>query len=1249
MNRHPELGTIDRTRVLRFVFDGQEYSGHPGDTLASALLANGVRRVGTSPVLGRPRGIFSAGVEEPNAVVQIEAPFPEPMVLATTVDLYDGLVARSLAGRGRLADQPDPARYDAVYAHCDVLVIGAGRAGVAAALEAERSGARVIIADSKPVTAEGLRAPTRMSGSPGYSPLSGAVYAGDSSRRTGAKNVSGIPLSAPAEPRKLGAPTEPTNLSGLAEPRKLGALAEPTEVSGPTEPPEVGGLVGAGIRVLGRTTVVGYYDDNYLVAVERRTGHLGFGASPGVARERVWRIRAKRVVLATGALERPIAFAGNDLPGVMLAGAAREYLVRFGVLPGRRAVVFTTNDSAYAAALELAGAGVAVAAIVDSRRVPGEEWVSRAQAAGIEVLAGYFVTEARGCDELASVVVSPREASGVDFSSQELSADLLLVSGGWNPVVHLFSQSGGTLRYDESLGALVPDGSPQAVEVVGAARGDIDHGGEVLWFVPADDYSRHFVDLQRDVTVADIWRATGAGLTSVEHVKRYTTAGTAHDQGKTSGALTAALVAHAIGVTPGEVGSTTFRAPYLPVSFATLAGRDRGDLHDPVRITALHQWHADHGALFENVGQWKRPWYYPQNGEDMETAVLRECRAARENVAAMDASTLGKIDVIGPDAAEFLDRLYTNLISSLAVGSIRYGMMCRPDGMVFDDGTAIRLADDHFLITTTTGNAAAVLDWMEEWLQTEWPDLRVTCTSVTEQWATVALVGPGSRAVLRDLAPALAVDKTSFPFMTWRDTEVAGIPARVCRISFSGELAYEINVSAWYGLALWEALMSRNITPYGTETMHVLRAEKGYPIIGQDTDGTTTPQDLGMTWIISKKKPDFLGKRSFTRQDTSRPDRRHLVALLPLNPTTHLPEGAALLADNKMVGHITSSYTSATLNRTFALALVTGSHPTLTTLNGTKANVTTPVLYDPEGTRRDGNPDEEARHDTDTVDETGAGDSPPRTSDRTSGSPGYSPLSDAVYAGDGSRRTGAKSDSGSLSGFQGPETHPPAPEPSPATQTEPGAAPAHLPAFERSAATQTEPGGARAHLPAFERSAATQTEPGAAPERSAAMQAEPATTPPHPPAPERRSPLDGFFAEFDGVSVREVPFLEQVNVRSGEPLTPANAAVTDGETVTVWLGPDEWLVVGPSEVRGVDVSAQRTAIRVSGGRARELLAHGCGLDLHPEVFPVGRCAQTLLARAQIILIAESDGFLVLVRASFARYLAAWLLDAASEF
>ncbi|WP_308169748.1 2Fe-2S iron-sulfur cluster-binding protein [Acrocarpospora catenulata] len=862
MNRHPKLGSVDRGRVVRFVFDGREYTGHPGDTLASALLANGVRRVGTSVTHGRPRGIFAAGAEEPNAVVQIEEPFPEPMVPATMVELYDGLVASGLAGRGRLADRPDPARYDGMYAHCEVLVVGGGPAGLAAAEEAARSGVRVILADERT----------------------------------------------------------------------------------PAAPP--------GVRLLPRTTVIGYYDDNYLIAVERRS-------EAGTARERLWRIRAGHVVLATGAHERSIAFAGNDLPGVMLAGAARTYLTRYGVLPGRRAVVFTTNDSAYLAAEDLARAGVEIAAIVDVRPTPAPT--------DIEVISGNFVTEARGDGEVSSVLVG----------SRELEADLLLVSGGWNPVVHLFGQSGGTLRYDDDLAALVPGESPQAVTVAGAARGVFGHADCVqdgiraaraalgqtapeppptsrqhaCWLVPATDYTRHFVDLQRDVTVADIHRATGAGLRSVEHVKRYTTAGTAHDQGKTSGLLTTAVMARTLGVSPADLGSTTFRAPYTPVSFAALAGRDRGDLHDPVRVTALHDWHAAHGALFENVGQWKRPWYYPGDGEDMDTAVLRECRAAREGVAAMDASTLGKIDIRGPDAAEFLDRLYTNLMSTLKVGSIRYGVLCRLDGMVFDDGTAIRLAEDHYLVTTTTGNAAAVLDWMEEWLQTEWPDLRVHCTSVTEQWATVALVGPGSRAVLAELAPDLAVDSASFPFMTWREADVAGIPARICRISFSGELAYEINVSWWYGLALWEAVMSRDVTPYGTETMHVLRAEKGYPIIGQDTDGTVTPHDLGLSWLVSKKKADFLGKRSFTRQDTARSDRKRLVGLLP---ATRLREGSALLADGRMVGHVTSSYLSAALGRPFALALVAGEHTTLTTLDGTPAEVTSPVFYDPEGRRRDG-------------------------------------------------------------------------------------------------------------------------------------------------------------------------------------------------------------------------------------------------------------------------------------------------------
>ncbi|MER5529233.1 sarcosine oxidase subunit delta family protein [Streptomyces sp. NPDC002677] len=951
-HRTPTGGRIDRTTPLTFTFDGTEYQGYQGDTLASALLANGVIQAATSIRLGRPRGIFTAGPEEPNAVVQIEAPFPEPMLPATTVELHDGLVATGLPGQGRLGTAPDPARYDAVHAHCDLLVVGAGPAGLAAAAAAATSGARVILADDQP--------------EPGGS------------------------------------------LLGTGElPDWVAATRARLEAA-----PEV--------RVLRRTTVFGHYDDNHLLAVERRTAHLGADAPAHVSRERVWRIRARHVVLATGAHERSLAFGDNDRPGVMLAASARTYLHRYAVLPGRRAVVFTTNDSAYAAALDLAAAGADIAAIADTRPEPGE-WAERARRAGIEVLAGHAVTGTAGGARLTAVTVAPYEgvtaAPYEDVTvapyqgsggQREFAADLLLVSGGWNPVAHLFSQAGGRLRHDETLGTFVPDGCRQAVAVAGAANGAFDLATALaqgaaagaraveaegwtaeapalpavasqpytppmqVFTIPTATDAPRFVDLQRDVTVADLTRATGAGLRSVEHTKRYTTAGTANDQGKTGGVLASGVVAELLGVDVSALGLPTFRPPYTPVSFAALAGRDRGALHDPVRTTALHGRHVEHGALFENVGQWKRPWYYPRDGEDRETAVLRECRAAREGVALMDASTLGKIDVQGPDAALFLDRLYTNMISTLKVGMIRYGVMCRLDGMVFDDGTVIRLAPDRFLVTTTTGNAAAVLDWMEEWLQTEWPDLRVHCTSVTEHWATVALVGPKSRAVLGSLAPRLAVSNDDFPFMAWRETTVAGLDARVCRISFSGELAYEINVSPWQAVALWEALYEGGapygITPYGTETMHVLRAEKGYPIVGQDTDGTVTPQDLGMGWAVSRKKPDFIGKRSHTRADTARPDRKHLVALLTDDPGALLPEGTHLVAESElpappvpMLGHVTSSYRSAALGRTFALALVKGGRgrigERLYAPVGARllpVTVAGPVLYDPEGARRDG-------------------------------------------------------------------------------------------------------------------------------------------------------------------------------------------------------------------------------------------------------------------------------------------------------
>jgi sarcosine oxidase subunit alpha len=634
-------------------------------------------------------------------------------------------------------------------------------------------------------------------------------------------------------------------------------------------------------------------------------------------------------------------------------------------------------------------------------------------ATGVPVLTGSTVVDTAGEHRLTGVSVRALDAEGrLTGAARSFDCDLLAVSGGWSPVVHLHSQRQGRLRWDSDLVAFVPDGVVRDQQVVGAARGtyDLDRclaegaragalaataagfpvpvPGEgarrapgptrALWLVPAPEgepgtWDGHFVDLQRDVTVADVWRSTGAGMRGVEHVKRYTSLGTANDQGKTSGVNAIGVIAEALGGSLGEIGTTAYRAPYTPIAFAALAGRERGELFDPERTTSIHAWHVAHGAEFEDVGQWKRPRYYPQTGEDMDAAVARECRAAREGVAFMDASTLGKIEIWGADAGEFLNRMYTNAFKKLKPGHGRYGVMCKPDGMIFDDGVTLRLDDNRYFMTTTTGGAANVLDWLEEWLQTEWPELDVHCTSVTEQWATIAVVGPRSREVVAHLAPDVDLANEAFPFMAFRETTLAsGIPARICRISFSGELAYEINVSAWYGLAVWEEVDAvgrpYGITPYGTETMHVLRAEKGYIIVGQDTDGTVTPQDAGMGWVVSKQK-DFIGKRSFARADTSRTDRKQLVGLLPADRTTRLPEGTQLVAPDvdlgtvpvPMLGHVTSSYHSPALGRPFALALVADGQArkgqTLLAPVGealVPVEVTDFVLYDPEGTRRDG-------------------------------------------------------------------------------------------------------------------------------------------------------------------------------------------------------------------------------------------------------------------------------------------------------
>jgi sarcosine oxidase, subunit alpha len=863
---------IDRSKPVGFAFGGTELEGFEGDTLASALLANGVVGGFRSPILGRPRGIYSSGVEEPNAYVEITRPWFDPIVAATTVPLIDGLVARSRAGVGRLPSDPGSVTTPRVghrFVHVELLVIGGGASGRAAARAASADGGRVLLVDEHPVL---------------------------------------------------------------------------------DDPPTVNG-----VTVLSGATALGVYDDGYAVVLEHSRGAPGTWTVT-VAEERhqiplphaedtLWHVRAGRVVLATGAIERPIAFVGNDLPGVMLAGAAAAYVDRFGVRPGERAAVFATNDLGLGVAEVLRNGGVDVVRTVDAR-------------------SGELVIEALGAERLERILV--RTPGG----DEAFDVDLLAVSGGWNPNLGLWRSIGGRLRYDDERAAFVPDGGPPWLSVEGSAAGDVP-AGTPLWFVEHGDDATKFVDLQRDQTVADIAEAVGGGLRSVEHVKRATYIGTAVDQGRTSGVLAAEIVSRLLGEAAGAQGPSNARPPYAPASYLALAGPTRGDLLDPIRTTPMHPWHVAHGAAFENVGQWKRPWFFPRDAEPMDRAVERECLAVRKAVGAMDASTLGKIEVVGADAPAFLDRMYTNRMSNLAVGSIRYGLMLGLDGMVLDDGVAMRLAEDRYLVTTTTGGAATVLDRFEEWLQTEWPDLRVYCTSVTEQWAVVAINGPRARGVVSETGTDVDVSREAFPFMTFRDGHVAGVPARLARVSFSGELAYELHVPAWHGLEVWEAVMTAGepfgIEPYGTEAMHVLRAEKGYVIVGQDTDGSVTPHDLGMDWIVNLSKGDFIGRRSLRRSDLVRTDRKQLVGLLPDDARALLPEGAQLVVEDTgripmpLAGHVTSSYRSAALGRSFALAMLAGGHEMhgrtvfAPLPEGTLAcTVTSPVPYDPDGERRDG-------------------------------------------------------------------------------------------------------------------------------------------------------------------------------------------------------------------------------------------------------------------------------------------------------
>ena len=993
--RTAEGGRIDRARPLAFRFDGRDFRGCRGDTLASALLANGVRLVGRSFKYHRPRGLLAAGVEEPNALVRVgTGARAEPNTRATQIELHDGLVAasqnawpglgfdlggiadafsmtlpagfyyktfmwpagawkfyekfiRMAAGLGRAPREPDPDIYEKRHLHCDVLVIGAGPAGLAAARAAGGGGARVVLADDQPEPGGSLLASRDL-----VAGQAGAAWAAEAAA----------------------------------------ALAELPE-----------------LRLLSRTTVVSYLDHNYLVALERVNDHLEPERRHG-PRHRLWKIRAAQVVLATGALERPLVFADNDRPGVMLAGAARTYLARYGVRPGGRAVVTTNNDSAYRAALDAAEGGVEIAAIVDVRPEPRGALPRLARERGIEVVRGSAVTAVKGARRVAGVDVMALngDASGVQGRRRAFDCDLVMMSGGWNPTVHLFSQSGGRLDWNARIASFVPGRRVQPCFEAGAVAGSFaladalaegaaagaaaaeaaggragsskapacepqPGDGELdlrpVWALPGGRaVAKRFVDFGNDVTADDVALAWRENYGSVEHLKRYTTTGMGTDQGKTSNVNALALLASLRGEPVEALGHTTFRPFYTPVTIGAVAGIDTGSrLLDPVRMTPMHHWHEAHGAHFEDVGQWKRPYCYPRAGESVAEAVTRETFAVRSGVGILDASTLGKIDIQGPDAAELVNRVYTNDFSGLPVGGCRYGLMLKDDGMVFDDGVAARLAERRYLVTTTTGGAAAVLGWLEEWLQCEWPDLEVFCTSVTSQWAAVAVAGPRSRRLVAELT-ALDLSNEAFPFMTWRDAEVAGIPGRIFRISFSGDLGYEIQTPASYGLALWRALTTAgeryNVTPYGTEAMHVLRAEKGFPIIGQDTDGTTTPHDLGMSWIVSRKKGDFLGRRGLERPDTLRTDRKQLVGLLTEDANDVLPEGAHISPEPHatppvpMEGWVSSSYYSPNCGRAIALALLkrgrerigeTVALPLADRL--ARARVVEPVFFDPEGER----------------------------------------------------------------------------------------------------------------------------------------------------------------------------------------------------------------------------------------------------------------------------------------------------------
>ena len=953
-HRLNSVGLINRDKPISFNFNGKEYQGYEGDTLASALLANGVHLIGRSFKYHRPRGFLGAGVDEPNAKLQVTINgYSEPNINATEIELVEGLSAtsqncwpsvefdvgainnflkrffpagfyyktfmwpksfwykiyepfiRKAAGLGVASLEKDNERYEHKFEYCDLLVTGSGPSGLASAYAAAKNGAKVILAEDKP-------------------------------RYGGTLLTDEVSID---------------NMSGKDWAEKI--------ISELKTMPNV--------TLKNRSQVFGYYDHNMMVMFERVSDHLS-KKSKYTPRQRLWYIRAKETILSTGSIERPIVFGNNDTPGVVLSSAAKEYMKVYGVLVGRKPIIFTNNDTAYETAFEFKKNNIEPI-ILDSREEHESEVVREAKNKGIQIKFSYGVIVANGYKKVKSAKIGKLTKDKKSFEKIEtINCDCICVSGFWTPTVHLASQSGNKLKFDEKIDAFIPDKSKQNEKTIGAANGSFTlqetiesgfkTGSELsskiteknneskvptvtetkynahdkFWCMPLpkNENPKRFVDFQNDVAVSDIEIALREGYRSIEHVKRYTTLGMATDQGRTSNLNGLQMVSNIENKIVPEVGHTTFRPPFTPVTIGTIVGREVGMEFMPTRKTPMHEWHEKNNAVFVDAGAWKRPRYYKQGNETLFEASKREAKNVRDNVGICDVTTLGKIDIKGPDAAEFLNRIYTNAWLKLPVGKARYGLMLREDGMIMDDGTTTRISENHYHMTTTTAQAANVLSHLEYYLQIIWPELNVNVVSTTEQWAGAALAGPKSRDMLAKLFPNLDVSNEGLPFMGYVEGDLFGVKARVFRISFSGELAYEVNVESNYGLFMWEKMMEIgkefNNQPYGTEALSTLRIEMGH-VAGPELDGRTIPQDVALNSMVSQKK-DFIGKNSLGKEAFTLENRNKIVGLVPTDRKSSIPEGSHLVADEKAklpnpkLGHVSSSCWSVENNNPFSLAIV---------------------------------------------------------------------------------------------------------------------------------------------------------------------------------------------------------------------------------------------------------------------------------------------------------------------------------------